>query len=657
MESKDVIKQMQELIRELNIHNHNYYVLDNPTISDLEYDRIYDKLLLLEKQSGIVLENSPSQRVGGAILEGFEKHEHMHKLYSLDKCQTLAELKQWLENTQNKLDKNADFTMEYKFDGLTICLTYDKGKLLTAATRGNGVVGEDVTAQVKTIKSVPLSIEFKGLLEVHGEGMMALSTLKKYNETAEDVLKNARNAVAGAIRNLDPKVTASRNLVIYFYDVNHAEDKTFESQEDMREFLRGQGFKVHNYFKVFSDFTDIEKEISNIDDIKSTLDILIDGTVLKLNKVPLRKKVGYTNKFPRWAMAYKFEAQEVTTKLLNVLWSVGRTGKITPLAIIEPVELAGATISRATLNNCDDILRKQVKINSYVFIRRSNEVIPEILGLARDTEDSKIIIPPDYCPSCNSHLVNDGVNLYCKNINNCPEQIMGRLVHYSSKNAMNLEGISNKTVDQLYKKLNVCTPADLYKISKEDFLNLEGFKDKKTENLYSTIQNSKICKLENFIYSLSIDNVGEKTAKDLAKKFETLEHFQHATFDELNNIENIGEITAYGVLDFLNTQYSVIDNLLNVGVKPQEYIKKNTGENYFNNKTIVLTGGLENYTRDEATKLLEDLGAKVSSSVSKNTDLVVAGEGAKSKLTRAKELGIRVIDEPELIKLIKLQTK
>ena len=374
--------------------------------------------------------------------------------------------------------------------------------------------------------------------------------------------------------------------------------------------------------------------------------------MLKVNDVKARSKLGYTNKFPRWAMAYKFEAQELTTLLSDVLWSVGRTGKITPLAIVEPVELAGATIGRATLNNYDDIMRKKVKIGSYVFIRRSNEVIPEILGLAYDTADSKDIVPPVFCPSCGFTLENDGVNLYCKNYFGCPEQIKGRLSHYCSKGAMNLEGVSDKTIEQLYEKLGVKNFADLYRLNKEDFTKLEGFKDKKTDNFYSELQRSKDCKLENFIYALAIENVGEKTAKDLAREFGTLDNLLNADFDHLNSIPNIGEITARGVLDYLNTHHNVIIDLLFVGVTPKPFIKKDTTGSYFDKKTIVLTGGLNSYTRDDLTLLLESLGAKVASSVSKNTDLVIAGEGAKSKLTKAVELGIKVIDEAELIKLI-----
>ncbi|MBO5884516.1 MAG: NAD-dependent DNA ligase LigA, partial [Clostridia bacterium] len=395
------MQEMEQLVELLNKYAYEYYVLDNPTVSDGEYDKLYDRLVALEKETGVVLPQSPTQRVGDTVLDGFEKVSHKVRLYSLDKCQSTTELESWVNSVKEK-EPNANFTLEYKFDGLTVVCTYKNGIFVSAATRGNGSVGEDVTNQVKTIKSVPLTIDFKGELIVQGEGMITLSNLKKFNDKyPQESLKNARNAVSGAIRNLDAKQTAKRNLDWFCYNVCYAEDKSFKTQEEMMEFLKSNKFKVSPY-KVFDSAKDIIAEVEKVDKEKSSLDILIDGMVLKLNQTNLRDDFGYTSKFPKWAVAFKFAPQELSTLLKNVVWQVGRTGKITPIAEIEPVELAGATVNRATLNNYGDIERKNVEIGSRVFVRRSNEVIPEILGVAEHFDSSIKIEKPTHCPCCNS---------------------------------------------------------------------------------------------------------------------------------------------------------------------------------------------------------------------------------------------------------------
>ena len=373
--------RMRELVDLLNKYSHEYYVLDNPTVSDAEYDVLYDELRRLEQSQNKVYFDSPTRRVGGEPISAFKKHKHVKKLYSLDKSLTFEELKNFYDKALKVANKNIDFTVEYKYDGLTICLTYDGGKFVRATTRGNGVEGEDVTSQVLTIKSFPLEIKYKGLCEIQGEAVIKLSNLKAYNESANEVLKNARNAVAGAIRNLDPKETEKRKPEILFYNVNYVEDDIIKNQVECFKFLKDNGFKVYGYLSICKNLEEIENAIKHIENERKTIDYLTDGAVIKVNDVSLRDELGYTEKFPRWALAYKFEAEEITTTVVDVVWQVGRTGKLTPLGIVEPVELGGATVRKATLNNYGDLIKKGVKIGSRVLIRRSNDVIPEILGV------------------------------------------------------------------------------------------------------------------------------------------------------------------------------------------------------------------------------------------------------------------------------------
>mgnify|MGYP004517568547 FL=1 len=646
--------RLHELVEIINKHNYNYYVLDNPTISDKEWDKLYDELLKLENETGIVLPDSPSQKVGGEVLKGFKKQEHIVPLFSLEKVNSYTDLEKWVFDIKSKV-KDAEFVLDYKYDGLSCVLTYENGILTKATTRGNGQVGEDVLAQVKTIRTVPLTINYKNTVVVQGECIMKLSELEKFNKMhPDDQLKNARNAAAGGLRNLDPKVTKSRNLDVICYSVNYIEGKTFKTQKEMQEFLKENKFYVVSNFKLTSDFEEIKQTFEEIDVSRRSLDFLIDGAVLKLNNVKDREIFGYTIKFPKWAIAFKFEAEETSTILKDIVWTVGRTGKITPGAILEPVELAGATITKATLNNYEDILRKKVMLNSRVFIRRSNEVIPEILGLAEKFDDSKKIEKIEFCPSCNSKLVDVGPNLYCYNTYACPEQIKERIVHYASRDALNIDGISDKTIDLFYDKLNLRSVADLYDLKYDDLIVLEKFKDKKTNNILNSIEKSKNVSLSKFIFAIGILNVGKKTARDLANKFKTLENLKNATNEDLIEIKDIGEIVANSIIEYFKNEKNIIliNKILEKGVKIEELSLKEVKDNFFKDKTIVLTGTLVNYKRQELTEILLSLGAKVTESVSKNTDLVVAGVDAGSKLTKAQQLNIKVINEQELIEML-----
>ncbi len=642
--------RMRELVDILNKYAYEYYVLDNPTVSDKEYDVLYDELKKLEKESGTVLFDSPTKRVGGEPISAFKKHKHIEKLYSLDKATTIDELISFDQKIK-KEKPDATYTVEYKFDGLTICITYDGGKFVRATTRGNGIEGEDVTAQVLTIKSFPLVIDYKGTVEVQGEAIIRLSVLEEYNKTHDDILKNARNAVAGAIRNLDPKVTESRKPEICFYNVNYLSEGTLSSQEQCVKFLKDNGFKVHPFLRIEKDIEGVIDTIKEIEEKRKSLDILTDGAVVKVNDFEVRKKLGATDKFPRWAIAFKFEAEEMTTILRDVIWQVGRTGKLTPLGIVDPVELAGATVKKATLNNYGDILRKGVKKGARVLIRRSNEVIPEILGTTEVYDDSENIVKPSKCEYCGSELVEVGANLFCPN-KHCRPRVIANLSNFACKNGMNIDGFSEMTAGLLYDEFGVETFSGLYTLDYQKVRNLEGFKDAKTDNVFSAIENSKKVPLSNFIFALGIGNVGKKTARDLANRFKSIENLKNATREELLSLPEIGEIMADGITAYFKDEdnLSEIEKLLSLGVVPMFSDEKKEG--IFSGEKVVLTGTLLNYKRDDVGKIIEDQGGEIMSSVSKNTTLVLAGENAGSKLDKAKALGIKIIDEDTFIKLI-----
>lgn len=644
----DIKEKMNKLIKEIEIHNRNYYVLDNPTISDKEYDKLYYELVDLENEAGFSFPYSPTHRVGGDVLEGFKKKTHEIRLYSLNKVRSFEELDEWMHNMR-KFDGSTLFTVEYKFDGLQIVIEYENGILKCATTRGNGVIGEDVTAQVKTIKTVPLQIPFKGRLIVQGEGMMLLSNLKKYNAIAEDKLKNARNAVAGAIRNLDPKETAKRNLDYFCYSILLCEGEEFKSHEQMHMFLKNNGFQTGDFFRTFRNIDEAISYIKQIDEIKSNLDVLIDGLVFKINNVEERKNIGWTDKYPRWAMAFKFEAMEVSTRLLDVAWQVGRSGKVTPIALLEPVEIAGVTVQRATLNNYDDIQRKKVKIGDRIFVRRSNEVIPEILGVAETNINSQEIPEIEFCPSCGSQLVKKGPLHFCENANGCKEQIVDRIVHFASRNAFNIEGISIKTCDVLYNNLGIIKPSQLFDLTKEDLLSLEKVKDKKSKNLLTQIEKAKEIELYRFIYALSIPEVGIKTARELAKRYGNLEDLMSATEEQLSSMDDIGPIIANNIFKYFNDDKNRFEIwlLFEKGVKIKEKTQKNIQNSKIAGKKFVLTGTLVKYTRDQASEIILQNGGEVASSVSKNTDYVLAGDNAGSKLTKAQALGVKIISEDD----------
>ena len=646
-----IMERLKFLVEKLNKYAYEYYVLDNPTVSDGEYDKLYDELVALEKSLGVVLDNSPTKRVGGEPISSFSKHKHINKLYSLDKGVTIDEVKAFITRVEKLSGKSPDYTVEFKYDGLTICLTYENGKFVRATTRGNGVEGEDVTKQVLTIKTFPLTIDYKGVCEIQGEAVIKLSTLKKYNETADEPLKNARNAVAGAIRNLDPKETEKRKPEILFYNVNYLSSGEFKTQTQHFDFLRKNGFKVYDFLEVVSSVEGIEKTLKIIEEKRKNIDYLTDGAVIKVNDISLREELGFTEKFPRWALAYKFEAEEVTTTVEDVIWQVGRTGKLTPLGIVEAVDLGGATVKKATLNNYGDLLRKKVKIGCRVLIRRSNDVIPEILGATEYPSDCVDVEKPTVCPYCKMPLVEDGANIFCVN-ELCRPRVVGALTHFATKDAMNIEGFSEMTAGLLYDNFGVKNFSDLYSLTEEKLLSLEGFKDKKTQNILTAINGSKKVALSSFIYALGIDGVGKKTAKDLVKAFKDLNGLKSASLLELSAVKDIGDVTANSVYEYFSNpdNISEIDKLLSSGVTFEDEGGQ-VGDKLKGEK-FVLTGTLPTLKRSEASKIIESLGGEVLSSVSKLTTIVLAGEEAGSKLDKAKKLGIKIIDENEFKNLI-----
>ena len=649
-------QRIRELVDKLNEYSKAYYVLDAPKISDKEYDELYDELLRLEEQSGIILPDSPTQRVGGDPLPCFEPHTHIHRLWSLDKVRTREDLIDWGRRVERIAESQqlprVKYALEYKFDGLTINLTYEGGRLITGATRGNGIVGEDITPQIKTIRTVPLTIPFKGKMEVQGECYMKLSVLDEINKTTDEKLKNARNAAAGALRNLDPRITAKRRLDCYCYNVGYIEGKKLETQDEMLGFLRENGFTVSDYLVFCDDIETVCDEIDKAEESRPHLDFLIDGMVVKVRDFATRAALGATEKFPRWAMAFKFAAEETTTTVRDITWEVGRTGKLTPRASFDPVELAGATIRHATLNNFDDIQRKRVGIGSRVFIRRSNDVIPEILSAVEGDVPERQVEKPTVCPACGAHVESRGAHLYCTNSLSCAPQIAGRLAHYASRDAMDIDTFSEKTAALFVEELKLKSIPDLYDLGPQDYMGLQGFGERRINNLMAAIERSKDCTLGAFIFAIGIPNVGAKTAKDLARRFGTIEALRSATVEQLTEVPDVGEIVARSIVEFfadpsIATQ---VDRLLAHGVKPRpEEVQQDSP---ISGKTIVVTGTLEKLDRRQAEALIESLGGKAAGSVSKKTDYVLAGESAGSKLTKARELGVRVLNEQEFFELI-----
>lgn len=590
--------RMKELVEKLNKYAALYYEQDEPEISDAEYDALYDELRALEESEGYSLKNSPTHRVGGAPQKKFAQSKHLLRLYSLDKCKTREELADWYDRVIKAAGKEPELTAEYKFDGLTLNILYENGALVKAATRGDGTVGEEVTAQVKTISGVPRNISYKGRIEIQGEGIMRLSALEEYNRRSSEPLKNARNGAAGAIRNLDPAVTADRNLSFMAYNIGFS-DRHFASQSEMHAFLAEEGFETESDFTVLKGVDEAFAFAEKVDGLRHSLDFLIDGVVFKVNDTALRDEIGYTEKFPKWAIAYKFKADEMTTVLRDVVWQVSRSAKLNPLAVLDPVDIGGVTVKRATLNNYGDILKKKVRIGDRVFIRRSNDVIPEITGVAEEVEGAKEVEKPTVCPACGAPVREEGAFIYCTG-EHCAPQIVAALDHFASKDAMDIDGFSEKTAEQFYNELHLTSPVQLMQLKKEDIAGLDRFGDKKAENLVSAVAAAKDTTMDRLLFALGIDGIGKKTAKDLSAKFGTFEALAQADKDALLAVDGIGGILADNILAWFADEGNkkLLSDLYASGVSVREAEKKS---GVFDGMRIVLTGSLPTYKRGEAT--------------------------------------------------------
>ncbi len=663
------LQRMCGLIDKLNEASRRYYDQNESDISDDEWDAMYAELRKLEEKTGERMADSPTRRVGGAVMEGFEQHRHIARLWSMDKAQSEEEILAWAQRCEKQtteaggLPKNS-YCVEYKLDGLTVNLTYDGGRLIQAATRGNGEVGEAILPQAMTIRTIPLTIPFTGRMEVQGEGIMRLSELKKYNETSAEPLKNARNAAAGALRNLDPQVTASRHLDAFFYQIGYIEGRSFETQQDMLDFMKANGLNISPFVRPAQTIEEALEAVHQIEKERETLDFLIDGATIKITDIRTREVLGTTDKFPRWSIAFKFPAQETVTKLLKITWEVGRTGKLTPLAHLSPVDICGVTVKRATLNNYDDICRKRVRIGSEVWVRRSNDVIPEIMGVVWDGEGEAPetdIQPPTICPACGGPLVKlrqDGVHLFCLNRTSCRPQAIARMAHFASRQGMDIETFSTRTAGLFYDELGVRSAADLYSLDREKLVALKGFGEKKADKLFAELEKSKDCELDAFLFAIGIPNIGKKTAYDLMAHFGTLEALMGATEQELVDIEDVGEIVASSITEYFADEENrrFVNRLLEAGVHPQMHMQEDAGT-LFEGLTFVLTGTLPTLSRAQAQEMIRKNGGKATGSVSKKTSIVLAGESAGSKLDKARELGVTIIDEAQFLRMIEQQKR
>ena len=651
-------KRIDELIKKLNKANYEYYTLDNPSITDQEYDDMMDELIKLETNNpNLVRNDSPTLRVGGEVISSFTKVTHNVPMMSLADVFNIDEIREF-DSRVRKVVSNPSYVCELKIDGLSVSLVYEKGKLVRAATRGDGVVGEDITHNVRTIKNVPLSLSRNIDIEVRGEIYMPISSFNKLNEErlkkGEPEFANPRNAAAGSVRQLDSKIASRRNLSTFLYHLPNPEDYGIKSQMDALEFMKDLGFTVNPNIKRIDNINDIESYIEKYSELRDSLEYDIDGIVIKVDNLSMQKKLGSTAKVPRWAIAYKFPAKQVLTKLIDIEFCVGRTGKITPRADLAPVRLAGSVVRSATLNNEDYIKSKDIRIGDTVSIRKAGDIIPEVVEVIKDRRDGSET-PFEMitnCPICGSLLVRkeNEAAYFCTN-KNCDARKIEGLIHYVSRDAMFIEGFGDAIVEDFYNYGYLRRIPDFYylKDKASNLQELEGFGKKSIDNLLNSIEKSKSNSLERLIFGLGIKLVGKKKASILAKQFNNIDNLMNATFDDLNSISDIGDKIAKSIVNYFSENKELIEELKNIGIN-MEYLGGNTVSNdNFLGLHFVLTGTLENLTRNEAKKLIEDAGGDVTSSVSKNTYAVIAGVSPGSKYEKAVKLGIPIWNEEELM--------
>lgn len=668
---EDAQTRVEELVVELNQYSHEYYVLDAPTISDATYDQLYRELQELEQLfPELVKQDSPTQRVGDGLISGFSKVEHSSQMLSLDNAFNLEELEAFDQRIKQQTSVDYDYFTELKIDGLAIALTYEEGLLTRAVTRGDGQVGEDVTQNIRAISAIPIRLRENITAEVRGEVYMPKESFVDLNIARDEeglaTFANPRNAAAGTLRNLNPKITASRNLNAFFYTLVEPEQYDISTQEEAIALMAEWGLRTNTERGRFETVSDIWTYIEAANTNRQDLSYDIDGVVIKVNQFGIQNQIGMTAKAPRWAVAYKFKAEEGQTRLLDIEWTVGRTGVVTPTAIMEPITVAGSTVQRASLHNVDLIHERDVRINDTVVIHKAGDIIPEVLRVVLDErpEDSEPYPIPTNCPACDSELTHleEEVALRCINPA-CPAQASERVIHFASRNAMNIDGLGEQRIRQLFEAELIKNVVDLYDLTPEPLMELDRMGEKSSQKLVDAIEVSKENSLERLLFGLGIRHVGSNTARLLAQRFPSVTELQAATYEEILSIDGIGEIIAESVASFFDNDDAVqlladlkAHNVNMTYLQATETVDAEVASE-FSGKTMVLTGKLEHFSRNELKKQLELLGAKVTGSVSGNTNILVAGESAGSKLTKAQELGVLIWDENELLERLNIDAE
>lgn len=663
MDKQSATKRVQELHELLNTYNYEYHVLDQPSVPDAEYDRLMQELIKVEEEfPEFKTQDSPTQRVGGVVLEAFQKVVHRTPMLSLGNAFNEQDLRDFDRRVRQAVGDDVQYVVELKIDGLAVSLRYENGYFAQGATRGDGTTGEDITENLKTVRSIPLKLKSNVSFEVRGEVFMPKKSFEKLNElrlaAEEEPFANPRNAAAGSIRQLDPKIAAKRNLDIFVYSIAELGATGIQRHSEALDFLEKEGFKTNKERRKCENIDEVITLIENLQEKRATLPYDIDGIVIKVDSLDQQEELGFTAKSPRWAVAYKFPAEEVMTKLINIELSVGRTGVITPTAILEPVRVAGTTVQRASLHNEDLIREKDIKLGDTVVVKKAGDIIPEVVNVLVEhrTGEEQEFSMPTHCPACESDLVRIEGEVALRCINpQCPAQIQEGLIHFVSRNAMNIDGLGERVVSQLFLAGLIKDVADLYRLTREQLLGLERMGEKSTDNLLQAIEQSKKNSLERLLFGLGIRHVGSKAAKTLAQQFETIENLQKSTEEELVAINEIGGKMADAITTYFQNPdvQHLVSELQALGVntmyKGPKLVKAEDSDSYFAGKTVVLTGKLEQLSRNEAKEGIEALGGKVTGSVSKSTDLVIAGEAAGSKLKKAEELNIEVWNETQLI--------
>ena len=658
----DVLERIDYLKNEINKSNYEYYVNENPYLTDFEYDKLFAELKdLEEKYPMFKTPDSPTQRVG-SVSEKFFPHKHKYRLYSLDNSYNAEDLEKWYERVCKEYDRELELVCELKIDGLAIALTYENGVFVRGVTRGDGVTGEDITQNLKTIKAIPLKLFEPKNLEVRGEIYMPKSSFEKLNaqalETGEKVFANPRNAASGSLRQLDSTITAKRDLSMFTYTAIFEDDadKTYKTHYDSIERLKQLGFKVNPNIRLVKNIKEVIEYLHEWDLKRFDLDYATDGVVIKVNDIAIQKDLGYTARAPKWATAFKFPPEEVKTKLLDIELNTGKTGVVTPVAVLEPVQLAGSTVSRASLHNFDEIKRLDIRIGDEVLIMKAAEIIPKVIKVVESPEhnDLPLYLSPTKCPACGSDLVEkEGqVGLYCSNPD-CESLMCAKIEYWASKEAMDIDKVGPSLIGQLYDKKMISNPVDLYKLLPQDLMMLDLVQEKSASNIYMSIQESKTRPLNRLVTALGIRHVGKETADILTGQFPSLDELKNATLEQLSEVEGIGEIIAQSIYEYFHNENNLklLDELKELGINPSAKAKPKSDK--LSGKTFVLTGTLENMTRDEASDIIKSHGGKTSSSVSKKTDFVLAGTNAGSKLDKAQNLGVIILTENDFLEMIK----